>query len=88
MSPRLLPETPSFESVAEETVWTALRDQLPDDAVLVANLGLVDRRGDCEADITVIWPGVGIAVIEVLVLYLLFNAQSSAFFKARAQNPA
>lgn len=65
MSPRLLPEAPSFEAVAEEAVWTALRDQLPDDAVLVANLGLVDRRGDCEADIAVIWPGFGIAVIEV-----------------------
>lgn len=28
---------------------------------------------------------VGIVVIELLVLYLLFNAQSSAFFKARAE---
>ena len=29
---------------------------------------------------------VGIVVIELLVLYLLFNAQSSAFFKARAES--
>jgi ATP:corrinoid adenosyltransferase len=65
MSPHLLPETPSFEAVAEEAVWSALRDQLPDDAVLVANLGLNDRRGDCEADLAVLWPGFGIVVIEV-----------------------
>lgn len=31
---------------------------------------------------------IGIAVIEVLVLYLLFNAQASAFFTARAQRPS
>ena len=29
-----------------------------------------------------------VAVVELLVLYLLFNAQSSAFFKARAQSAA
>jgi Nuclease-related domain/UvrD-like helicase C-terminal domain len=65
MPPRLLPESPTFQSAAEEAVWTVLRDQLPDDAVLIANLGLVDRRGDCEADLAVLWPEFGIVVIEV-----------------------
>lgn len=65
MSPRLLPESPTFESTAEEAVWTALRDQLPDDAVLLANVALTDRKGDCEADIAVLWPGIGIVTIEV-----------------------
>ena len=65
MAPRLLPESPTFQSVAEQAVWTVLRDQLPDDAVLIANLGLMDRRGDCEADLAVLWPEFGIAVIEV-----------------------
>ena len=66
MTPRCLPGTPSFESVAEKTVWTALRDQLPDDAVLMANLKLTtERRGDSEADLVVLWPDVGIVVIEV-----------------------
>lgn len=65
MAPRLLPESPTFQSAAEEAVWTVLRDQLPDDAVLIANLGLMDRRGDCEADLAVLWPEFGIVVIEV-----------------------
>lgn len=65
MAPRLLPESPTFQSAAEEAVWAVLRDQLPDDAVLIANLGLMDRRGDCEADLAVLWPEFGIVVIEV-----------------------
>jgi hypothetical protein len=65
MSPRLLPESPTFESSAEEAVWAALRDQLPDDAVLLANVALIDRKGDCEADLAVLWPDVGIVTIEV-----------------------
>ncbi|MCZ3388995.1 MAG: NERD domain-containing protein [Actinomycetia bacterium] len=65
MSPRCLPESPTFESVAEQAVWTALRSQLPDDAVLLANLALTDRKGDCEADLVVLWPDIGMAVIEV-----------------------
>jgi hypothetical protein len=65
MSPRCLPESPDFQSRAEEVVWDALREHLPDDAVLLANVGLTDRRGDCEADLAVLWPGFGLAVIEV-----------------------
>ena len=65
MPPTCLPETPAFESPAEEVVWTRLREQLPDDAVLMANLALTDRNGDREADLVVLWPDVGVAVVEV-----------------------
>jgi Nuclease-related domain/UvrD-like helicase C-terminal domain/AAA domain len=62
---RCFPEDPDFEHETERLVWTALRDQLPDDAALFANLPFTDRKGDCEADLVVALPGAGIAVIEV-----------------------
>ena len=65
MTARCIPDVQSFESNAEQVVWQALRDQLPDDAVLWSNLALSDRKGDSEADLVVLWPGVGIATIEV-----------------------
>ena len=65
MTARCLPDVQSFESDAERVVWQALRDQLPDDAVLWSNLALSDRKGDSEADLVVLWPGVGVATIEV-----------------------
>lgn len=65
MTARCLPGTQSFESDAERVVWQALREQLPDDAVLWSNMALSDRKGDCEADLVVLWPGVGIATVEV-----------------------
>ena len=60
-----MPDDPTFASDAEEAVWRRLRDQLPDHAVLMANLALTDRTGDREADLVVLWPDVGIAVVEV-----------------------
>lgn len=65
MTARCFPDDQAFESDAERVVWQALRDQLPDDAVLWSNLAMSDRKGDCEADLVVFWPGVGIATIEV-----------------------
>lgn len=65
MTARCYPEEPTFESTAERTVWQTLRDQLPDDASLWANLVLTNRKGVLEADLVVLWPDVGIAVIEV-----------------------
>lgn len=65
--PRLIPENPSFpqDRDAEKKVWTALKDQLPPDAVLIHGLRIVDRAEDREGDLVVLWPGNGIAVIEV-----------------------
>jgi len=62
---RVYPVEPAFESPAEQSFVRALRDQLPDDAVLFCNLRFTDRSGDREADVVVAWPGVGVAVIEV-----------------------
>jgi hypothetical protein len=65
--PRCFPPEPDFgeDRRAERTVWEALRDQLPDDAVLFYSVGLKERDQDYEADVVVAWPGVGVAVIEV-----------------------
>jgi len=65
MTARSIPAEPDFASDAERVVWTALRDQLPDDAVLLPGRRFTDRDGDCEADVVVAWPGVGVAVVEV-----------------------
>lgn len=50
---------------AERVVWEALRDQLPEDAVLFHGLRLQERRHEYEADLVVLIPGTGWAVIEV-----------------------
>jgi hypothetical protein len=65
VAPRCFPAAPRFEHPTEHAVWAALRGQLPDDAVLVANLRFTDRTGDLEADLVVALPGAGIAVLEV-----------------------
>lgn len=65
MTARSIPDEQVFESEAERVVWQALRDQLPDDAILWTNMALSSRKGDCEADLVVLWPGIGIATIEV-----------------------
>jgi len=65
--PILVPVQPRFGDGerAERAVWEALRDQLPDDAVLFHGLRLQDRRHEHEADLVVLLPNVGWAVIEV-----------------------
>jgi hypothetical protein len=62
---RLFPADPVFESYAERLFADALRQQLPDEAVMVCGQVFSDRREDREADVIVAWPGFGIAVIEV-----------------------
>ncbi len=65
MTARVFPAEPVFESYAEQEFADALRDQLPDDAVMVCGQRFSDRREDREADVIVAWPGFGVAVIEV-----------------------
>ncbi|TCP57087.1 AAA domain-containing protein [Tamaricihabitans halophyticus] len=62
-----LPAAPDAEglSPAEHAVFTALREQLPESASLVTNLVLTRVDKDREADAVVVWPGVGVAIIEV-----------------------
>ena len=49
----------------ERTVWEALRDQLPDEAVVWYSVRVHDRDREREIDLLVGWPGVGFAAIEV-----------------------
>jgi hypothetical protein len=65
MAARMYPAEAVFASPAEELFVTTLRDQLPDDAVLVCNQRFTDRGADREADVIVAWPGRGVAVLEV-----------------------
>lgn len=65
--PRTYPEEPVFpqDGGAEQRVWEALRDHLPDDATLLAGTALQDGATEREIDLLVVWPGVGIAALEV-----------------------
>ena len=65
--PRTFPEHPAFpeDGGAERRVWEALRDHLPDHAVLLAGTALQDGGAEREIDLLVVWPGVGVAAIEV-----------------------
>lgn len=65
MTARTYPDEPNFVSQAERDVWTLLRDRLPGDALLLANLRVIDENKDHEADLVVLLPGVGIIVLEV-----------------------
>ncbi|MEP7194486.1 MAG: NERD domain-containing protein [Actinomycetota bacterium] len=64
---KLVPAHPLFGDGerAERAVWESLRDQLPDDAVIFHSLRLQERQHEYEADLVVLLPGVGWAVIEV-----------------------
>ncbi|GAA4287921.1 nuclease-related domain-containing DEAD/DEAH box helicase [Georgenia daeguensis] len=65
--PRLFPPDPDFPDGfhGERAVWEALRDQLPDEAVLFRSIPLIEGAKEREIDLLVAWPGAGIAVIEV-----------------------
>jgi hypothetical protein len=62
---RAFPEEPSFVSQAERDVWTLLRGRLRGDALLLANVRVIDENKDHEADVLVLLPGAGIVVLEV-----------------------
>lgn len=59
------PDSPDFASAAEKTVWEHLYAQLPGDAVLIAGQRVTAGGAEIEADLLVLWPATGIAVIEV-----------------------
>ncbi|WP_251149759.1 NERD domain-containing protein [Cellulosimicrobium sp. Marseille-Q4280] len=65
--PRAYPPEPTFpdDGGAERAVWEALVDQLPDDAVVVHGLHLQEEEHEYEIDVLVVWPGVGLAAVEV-----------------------
>jgi Nuclease-related domain/UvrD-like helicase C-terminal domain/PhoH-like protein len=65
--PILVPADPLFGDGGrgERAVWDVLRDQLPGEAVLFHGLRLQERQREYEADLVVLFPGAGWAVIEV-----------------------
>jgi hypothetical protein len=64
---KCIPEEPEFSDgqMAEKVLWEALRKSLPDDAVLAHSVQVRNGRAEHEIDILVLWPGVGMAAIEV-----------------------
>ncbi|WP_218713549.1 NERD domain-containing protein/DEAD/DEAH box helicase [Arthrobacter sp. BF1] len=64
---RLIPPEPDFSDgqLAEKAVWDVLKASLPDDVVLVHSVQVRHGRSEHEIDILVLWPGVGLAAIEV-----------------------
>ncbi|PVE19194.1 NERD domain-containing protein [Arthrobacter sp. Bz4] len=64
---RCIPGEPEFEDgqSAERAVWERLRASLPDDVVIAHSVQVRHGRAECEIDILVLWPGVGLAAIEV-----------------------
>ncbi|APF41208.1 DEAD/DEAH box helicase [Neomicrococcus aestuarii] len=65
MTATLLPGNPEFPSAAEETVCRALAEQLPDDATILVGQRIMHEGFEAEIDLLVMWPGVGMAAIEV-----------------------
>jgi len=59
------PDAPDFASAAERTVWEHLCAQLPEGAALLAGQRVTQDGAEVEADLLVLWPGCGMAVIEV-----------------------
>lgn len=62
---RIIPDNPAFTTVSEAQVWEQLRDGLPDDAVVLANVRLTTEEQDYEADLVVLLPDFGVLVLEV-----------------------
>lgn len=62
-----IPAEPEFSQAqsAEKTVWASLRLDLPDDVVVAHSVQVRHGRAECEIDLLVFWPGVGLAAIEV-----------------------
>ena len=64
---RCIPEEPDFSDgqSAERAVWARLRSELPDDAILAHSVQVRHGNNEHEIDLLVLWPGVGLAAIEV-----------------------
>ncbi|WP_347038111.1 nuclease-related domain-containing protein [Glutamicibacter halophytocola] len=64
---RCYPQDPEFteKTAAEQKVFEILRHALPDEVLLFHSVQLRNQRAEHEIDLLVLWPHVGIAVIEV-----------------------
>lgn len=73
--PRCFPEQPEFgrDRHAEREVWEALARTLPPSAALLHSVNVIENGTEREIDLLVIWPGVGIAAIEVKGGHVSYN---------------
>ncbi|EMY35410.1 hypothetical protein D477_004516 [Arthrobacter crystallopoietes BAB-32] len=64
---RCIPEEPEFSEgqTAEKAVWEKLRRCLPDGVILAHSVQVRHGRAEHEIDLLVLWPGVGLAAVEV-----------------------
>ena len=62
---RCIPEEPTFVTESERQVWERLRDGLPHDCVVMANVRLTDEVKDHEVDLLVLIPEAGLLCLEV-----------------------
>ena len=72
---RTFPRDPKFASPAEKEVWDRVVAALPGDATVIANQRLVDRDFDHEADLIVLVPECGVAVLEVKGGYVRYDGE-------------
>ena len=65
MTARSLPTEPIFADASERVVWNELLKRLPDEATVICNLKMLDHSHEYEMDFVLLWPDVGVAVLEV-----------------------
>ena len=65
MAPRSFPGNPVFADPSERLVWEELMATLPSEASVVCGLRILEHEQEYELDFTVLWPNVGISVLEV-----------------------
>lgn len=65
MPPRSIPAQPIFADPSEKVVWEELMAQLPQDAVVVHGLKILEANQDFEMDFIIFWSDLGVAVLEV-----------------------
>ena len=69
------PEAGPPTGTAEYRVWEWLRNSLPDNAYLLAQVRLADGPTSYEMDLIIAWPGVGICLFEVKGGYVRVDRQ-------------
>lgn len=65
MAPKSFPKEPIFIDSSERVVWEELMKGLPDNAYVVYGLKILEHEQEYELDFIVLWPDVGVSVLEV-----------------------
>lgn len=77
MSPRSFPAEPIFADPSEKVVWLELMRQLPVDVTIICNLKILDAGIEYEIDFLILWPEVGVGILEVKGGDVIPNADST-----------